>query len=98
MPDGRGRAAGCPSRRREGHPVRRSVGRDLGRDEGPSGCRDDAQLDQHAPGLRTVEHWRGATLPMGLLYERAAVAFWRSVADKVAWLDPAIEPDGREAG
>lgn len=34
-----------------------------------------------AGGLRTVEHWRGATLPMGLLYERAAVDFWSSVAD-----------------
>jgi DNA-binding PadR family transcriptional regulator len=28
---------------------------------------------------RTVEHWRGVTLPMGLLYERAAVEFWESV-------------------
>ena len=32
------------------------------------------------PGRRTVEHWRGATLPMGLLYERAAVEFWSRVA------------------
>lgn len=30
--------------------------------------------------LRTVEHWRGVTLPMGLLYERAAVEFWQGVA------------------
>jgi hypothetical protein len=29
---------------------------------------------------RTVEHWRGVTLPMGLLYERAAVEFWAGVA------------------
>ncbi len=29
---------------------------------------------------RTVEHWRGVTLPMGLLYERAAVEFWEGVA------------------
>ncbi len=28
---------------------------------------------------RTVEQWRGVTLPMGLLYERAAVEFWTSV-------------------
>jgi PadR family transcriptional regulator AphA len=28
---------------------------------------------------RTVEHWRGVTLPMGLLYERAAVEFWEGV-------------------
>ena len=35
-------------------------------------------------GLRTttptVEHWRGVTLRMGLLYERAAVEFWAAVA------------------
>jgi hypothetical protein len=36
------------------------------------------------PGLRTADHWRGATLPMGLLYERAAVEFWTSVADEAA--------------
>ena len=34
-----------------------------------------------AGGLRTVEHWRGSTLPMGLLYEQAAVDFWSSVAE-----------------
>jgi DNA-binding PadR family transcriptional regulator len=48
----------------------------------------DARLERgigsSAPGLRTAEHWRGATLPMGLLYERAAVAFWTSVADDAA--------------
>jgi PadR family transcriptional regulator, regulatory protein AphA len=44
--------------------------------------------DQHAEGVldgsdsaaRTVERWRGVTLPMGLLYERAAVQFWDGVA------------------
>jgi PadR family transcriptional regulator, regulatory protein AphA len=30
-------------------------------------------------GQRTVEHWRGATLRMGLLYESAAVEFWSGV-------------------
>ena len=30
--------------------------------------------------VRTVEHWRGMTLPMGVLYERAAVEFWEGVA------------------
>jgi PadR family transcriptional regulator AphA len=35
---------------------------------------------QASAGVRTVEHWRGATLPMGLLYERAAVEFWSGVA------------------
>ena len=28
----------------------------------------------------TVEHWLGVTLPMGLLYERAAIEFWAGVA------------------
>jgi len=31
-------------------------------------------------GQRTVEHWRGETLRMGLLYEGAAVEFWTGVA------------------
>ncbi len=33
-------------------------------------------------GHRTVEHWRGETLPMGILYERAAVDFWTDVAER----------------
>ncbi|MGZ8527746.1 MAG: PadR family transcriptional regulator [Candidatus Limnocylindrales bacterium] len=33
-------------------------------------------------GQRTVEHWRGQTLPMGLLYEGAAVDFWTGVLAK----------------
>ncbi|MDQ2853730.1 MAG: PadR family transcriptional regulator [Chloroflexota bacterium] len=53
----------------------------------------EAQLGEYEVGLRreagagrrgsvspTVEHWRGVTLPMGLLYERAAVEFWTGVA------------------
>ncbi len=55
----------------------------------------DARLERGpgagGPGLRTVEHWRGATLPMGILYERAAVQFWTSVADDVGASD---ERDG----
>jgi DNA-binding PadR family transcriptional regulator len=47
----------------------------------------DARLERRevgsAPGFRTVEHWRGATLPMGILYERAATQFWTSVAENV---------------
>jgi PadR family transcriptional regulator AphA len=31
-------------------------------------------------GQRTVEHWRGETLAMGLLYEEAAVRFWDRVS------------------
>jgi Virulence activator alpha C-term len=33
-------------------------------------------------GDRTVEHWRGETLRMGLLYEAAAVDFWEGVASR----------------
>jgi DNA-binding PadR family transcriptional regulator len=40
-------------------------------ERGPTGTR---------AGQRTVEHWRGETLPMGLLYEGAAVDFWTGVA------------------
>jgi len=50
-----------------------------------AGYRDDARIerdeDRPVRGRRTIEHWRGATLPMGLRYEAAAVAFWRSVID-----------------
>jgi PadR family transcriptional regulator, regulatory protein AphA len=46
----------------------------------------DARLERSGRnsgrGQRTVEHWRGATLPMGLLYERAAVEFWAAVAKR----------------
>jgi len=61
----------------------------------------DARLERRGgtslPGLRTVEHWRGATLPMGLLYERAAVEFWTGVADNAAGLDAAGEPNRPES-
>jgi len=54
----------------------------------------DARLERREPtsgrGLRTVEHWRGETLPMGLLYERAAVEFWAGVADRAL---RSAEPD-----
>ena len=32
----------------------------------------------------SIEHWRGVTLPMGLLYERAAIEFWEGVVAGVA--------------
>ena len=52
---------------------------------------------------RTVEHWRGVTLPMGLLYERAAVEFWAGVATGVAAEDASAdraraEDDGTPTG
>ena len=52
-----------------------------------SGYEGDARIERRpgtsVSGLRTVAHWRGATLPMGILYERAAVEFWQDVAEKV---------------
>ncbi len=61
----------------------------------------DARLERRGgiegPGLRTADHWRGATLPMGLLYERAAVAFWTSVADDAAGPIAASERAGPES-
>ena len=46
--------------------------------------REDLRLERQIPGFgrgqRTVEHWRGETLPMGILYESAAVDFWADVA------------------
>jgi DNA-binding PadR family transcriptional regulator len=46
----------------------------------------DTQMDQRpgAPGRghRTVEHWRGETLPMGVRYEAAAVDFWTEVVSR----------------
>ncbi len=49
--------------------------------------------------MRTVEHWRGATLPMGVLYERAAVAFWKGVANAAEALAAgAGEAGGQDPG
>jgi DNA-binding PadR family transcriptional regulator len=55
-----------------------------------------AQLAEYAAGRRvqatsegrgtvspSVEHWRGVTLRMGLLYERAAVEFWSDLAGRM---------------
>lgn len=44
---------------------------------------DQRNEDRHegGPGVtRSMQHWRGVTLRMGLLYERAAVQFWGEVA------------------
>jgi PadR family transcriptional regulator AphA len=43
-------------------------------------ARREKGLEWSDPTSRTVEHWRGVTLKMGLLYERAAVEFWSAVA------------------
>jgi DNA-binding PadR family transcriptional regulator len=60
-------------------------------------ARFERRMGPVAAGLRTVEHWRGATLPMGLLYERAAVAFWSSVEDDAAASDAVRGPGGSES-
>jgi DNA-binding PadR family transcriptional regulator len=49
----------------------------------------DYEADQRAergtgadgPGGRTTERWRGETVQMVLLYERAAVAFWAGIVE-----------------
>jgi DNA-binding PadR family transcriptional regulator len=43
---------------------------------------------------RTAERWRGETLRMGILYERAAVAFWEDVAASRSAAGP-VEPRKR---
>jgi PadR family transcriptional regulator, regulatory protein AphA len=55
---------------------------------------EDARVEgELAPGNRTAERWRGETLPMGLLYERAAVEFWAGIAAGTG----AARGDGRDA-
>jgi DNA-binding PadR family transcriptional regulator len=51
-----------------------------------SAYQEDERLERGSggpqKGQRTVEHWRGQTLPMGLLYEGVAVDFWTGVLAK----------------
>jgi DNA-binding PadR family transcriptional regulator len=62
---------------------------------------EDARIERRGrpsgAGVRTVGHWRGATLPMGLLYERAAVAFWASIAASAAGPEATRQPDDQES-
>ncbi len=50
------------------------------------GYREDQRLERRVAGSehgqRTVEHWRGETLPMGVAHESGAVGFWTDVADR----------------
>jgi DNA-binding PadR family transcriptional regulator len=48
-----------------------------------AGQRSDNESNGSSTTTRSVENWRGVTLPMGLLYERAAVQFWSAVATGV---------------
>ncbi|HEX7495203.1 MAG TPA: PadR family transcriptional regulator [Candidatus Limnocylindrales bacterium] len=49
-----------------------------------AGQRAEAGTSGSGGVTRSLEHWRGVTLPMGLLYERAAVEFWGGVEGSVA--------------
>jgi PadR family transcriptional regulator AphA len=61
-----------------------------------SAYQEDERLERRPGGSgvgeRTVEHWRGETLPMGLLYEGAAVDFWTRVVAKASAATDAAEP------
>ena len=50
--------------------------------------REDQRIERQLPGVRrgdrTLEHWRGETLPMGIAYERGAVDFWMDVAARAS--------------
>ncbi len=58
-----------------------------------AGYEEDQRLERGpgaaGPGYRTAERWRGETLRMGLLYERAAVDFWDGIAGSVDLADAA---------
>ncbi len=57
----------------------------------------DSQMDQRpgtvGRGHRTVEHWRGETLPMGVRYEAAAVDFWSEVVSRAEAAARSIQAD-----
>jgi PadR family transcriptional regulator AphA len=55
------------------------------------GQRLENGTDRHTASTRSIEHWLGVTLPMGLLYERAAVEFWGSVSSGVVAEDLAAD-------
>ena len=52
-----------------------------------AGYEADQRIEERLEGgrgvTRSMEHWRGVTLRMGLLYEQAAVQFWGEVAASV---------------
>jgi len=66
-----------------------------------AGKRQDRRHPAGAPGSRTIEQWRGVTLRMGLLYERAAIEFWEGVvasvdAEELATERARAEDDGAQ--
>jgi DNA-binding PadR family transcriptional regulator len=52
--------------------------------------------DNVKPGHLTRQHWRGQTLRMGVLYERAAVEFWEGVKSSVKISTSTAESDSDE--
>jgi PadR family transcriptional regulator AphA len=56
--------------------------------------RQERRPDGAQRGQRTVEHWRGETLPMGLRYEAAAVDFWTDVVEKAGSVAAARAREG----
>jgi PadR family transcriptional regulator, regulatory protein AphA len=67
-----------------------------------AGERQGRRPPSGAPGSRTIEQWRGVTLRMGLLYERAAIEFWEGVvasvdAEALATTRPQTRDDAQRA-
>lgn len=60
----------------------------------------ERQVGSSGRGQRTVEHWRGETLPMGIRYESAAADFWADVAARArsAMAAPTDSPPARRSG
>ncbi len=48
-----------------------------------AGQRSEGRSVGSPAGSRSIEHWRGVTLRMGVLYERVAVEFWAGVTSEV---------------
>jgi DNA-binding PadR family transcriptional regulator len=59
--------------------------------------RYEDRLDGGQGISRTLQHWRGVTLKIGLLYERAAVEFWGEVAATARAADEANATEINEA-
>jgi PadR family transcriptional regulator AphA len=49
-------------------------------------------------GSRSIEHWRGVTLRMGLLHERAAVEFWTGIASHANIADTSSQARAEDLG
>ncbi len=60
-----------------------------------AGYEDGRHADDSSAGptavSRSIEQWRGVTLGMGQLYERAAIEFWTGVATEVDTADAAAD-------